>query len=43
MKLNKKDDQSEGASILLRRVSKIIPRDRGWEGPGRELGQRRKG
>jgi hypothetical protein len=36
MKPNKKEDQSEDASILLRRVSKIIMGGRGREGRERE-------
>jgi hypothetical protein len=36
MKLNKKEDQSMDASILLRRGNKIITGGRGRKGPGRE-------
>jgi hypothetical protein len=36
MKLNKKEDQSVDASILLRRGNKIITGGRGRKGPGRE-------
>jgi hypothetical protein len=38
MKL-KKEDQSMGASVLLRRGNKIITEDRGQEGPGRGRGK----
>jgi hypothetical protein len=36
MKLNKKEDQSVDASVLLRRGNKIITGGRGREGPGQE-------
>jgi hypothetical protein len=36
MKLLRKEDQSVDASILLRRGKKIITRDRGGKGCGRE-------
>ena len=36
MKLKRKEDQSVGASVLLRRRNKIIKRTRGWEGLRRE-------
>ena len=38
MKLEKKEDQSVNASILLRRENKIITGGRGRERPGRERG-----
>jgi hypothetical protein len=39
MKLKKKEDQSVGASVLLRRGNKVIMGGRGREGPLRERGQ----
>jgi hypothetical protein len=39
MKLKRKEDQRVDASVLLRRVNKMIKRSRGWEG----LGRKRKG
>jgi hypothetical protein len=36
MKLKTMEDQSVDASVLLRRVNKIITGDRGREEPGRE-------
>jgi hypothetical protein len=38
MKLKKREAQSVDASVLLRRVNKIITRGRGWEGLGRKRG-----
>ena len=36
MKLKRKEDQRVDASVLLRRVNKMIKRSRGWEGLGRK-------
>jgi hypothetical protein len=43
MKLKKKEDQSVGAPVLLRRGNKIIMRGRGWKGLGRKKGEGEKG
>ena len=42
MKLKKKEDQSVGASVLLRRGNKIITGGRGREGPGRREGEKKR-
>ena len=40
MKLKKKENQSENASVLLRKGTKINTGGRGWEGLGRKRGHR---
>jgi hypothetical protein len=40
MKLNKKEDQSLDASVLLTRRDKILMGGRGWEEERRRMGER---
>jgi hypothetical protein len=43
MKLKRKEDQSMGVTVLLRRGNKIIKGSRGWEGLGRKRRGGKKG